>query len=148
VARLLLLGALAVAGVAHAGPVSRAALPRCAASNLRVSVQTQGESTIAWIGVTVRNPGAACALSGSVAFTIEQAGRVAAVNGNPLKISLQERIGRGHTRLVKAGWNNWCRSRRQLVLVVRYAGVTRRMAFKVLPVCLDRRRPSRLLPID
>jgi hypothetical protein len=147
-ARLLLFGALALAAATNAGAAGRAPSVRCKPSQLTVSVRTQGVATTAWIGVTVRNPGAACSLGGSVVFTIEQAGRRAAVNGNPLKRPVQGLLGRGHTRLVKAGWSNWCGTRRQLKLVVRYAGVTRRTTFDVLPVCIDRRRVSRLAPID
>jgi hypothetical protein len=149
VRRLLLLGALALAlSAADAGATSsRATLARCRASHLKISLRTQGVATTAWIGLTVRNPGTACALAGSAVFTIEQAGRPASVKGNPLRIAVQGRLGRGHSRLVKAGWSNWCHSRRSLSVAVRFAGMTHRTAFSALPACIDRTRPSRLQPI-
>jgi hypothetical protein len=143
-----LFGALALAAAANAGAADRSSSARCEPSQLTVSVRTQGVATTAWIGLTVRNPGATCSLGGSAVFTVEQAGRRAAVKGNPLTIAVQGLLGRGHTRLVKAGWSNWCHLRRQSKLVVRYAGLTRRTTFDALPACIDRRRPSRLAPID
>jgi hypothetical protein len=148
VARLLLFGALALAAAANAGAAGRAPSVRCKQSQVAVSVRTQGVATTAWIGLTVRNRSATCSLGGSAVFTIQQAGRQAAVKGNPLKLPVQGPLGRGHTRLVKAGWSNWCGARRQLKLIVQYAGLTRRTTFDVLPVCIDRRRLSRLAPID
>jgi hypothetical protein len=148
VARLLLFGVLALTVAANAGAAGRSPSARCKPSQLTVSVRTQGVATTAWMGLTVRNPGATCSLDRSAVFTIEQAGRRAVVKGNPLTIPVRGLLGRGHTRLVKAGWSNWCHARRQLKLVVRFAGLTRRTTFDVLPVCIDRRRPSRLAPID
>jgi hypothetical protein len=147
--RLLLFGALALAlCAADAGAADRTASTRCTAAHLKVSLRTQGVATAAWIGLTVRNPGAPCSLGGSAVFTIERAGRLAAIKGNPLRIAVQGRLGRGHTRLVKAGWSNWCHARRDLTIAVRYAGVTRRTTFSKLPACVDRALPSRLQPID
>jgi hypothetical protein len=148
--RLLLFGvlALALSGAAGAGAAGRATSGRCTASQLKVTVRTQGVATAASIGLTVRNPGPPCTLRGSAVFTIERAGRVAAVKGNPLRIPIGGPIGRGYARLVKAGWSNWCHSRRDLRAAVRYLGVTRRTTFSALPACIDRTRPSRLQPID
>jgi len=147
VLRLLLLGALTLAFAADAGAAGKAPAASCTSSQLRVSVQTQGVATAAWIALTVRNRGVACALGGSAVFTVDQSGRRAAVGGNPLRIPVRGQLGRGHTRLVKAAWSNWCHARRNLSLVARYAGVTRRMPFRALPACIDRKRPSQLAPI-
>jgi hypothetical protein len=147
-ARLLLVAALAVVPVGSAAASGGAQSGLCAPSQLRVTAQTQGVSTTAWIGVTVRNAGGRCTLAGRVVVEVQQNSRRAAVKGNPLAIPVRGILGHGHTRLVKAVWNNWCRSRAGLRLVVRYAGTTIGKRFHVLPVCIDRRRASQLLPID
>ena len=139
-ARLLLVAAVALA-VAPVGTASRRAA-NCASSQLRVSVQTQGVNTTAWIGVTVRNDGARCALRGSIRLTIERAGRRLAAHGNPLAIPARGVVG---SRLFTADWSNWCGPRAGLRLLVSYAGRTLRTRLNVLPVCLDRRQPSKLL---
>ena len=96
----------------------------------------------------MRNRGAACTLAGSVSFSIKQSGRRAVVSGNPLAIPARGVVAHGRSRLVKAAWTNWCRARTALRLVVGYEDATLRSRFRVLPVCLDRRSPSRLVPID
>ncbi len=147
-ARLLLLAFVVLVAAHSAAAAGGAPLARCAVSQLRVSVETQGVSTATWIGVTLRNRGRACTLAGSVSFSIRQAGRRAAVSGNPLSVPVRGALAHRRTRLAKAAWNNWCRSRAGFRLVVRYEGVTVRKRFARLPVCIDRRRPSQLVPID
>jgi hypothetical protein len=119
----------------------------CASSQLAVSVQTQGENTTAWIGVTVQNRGRACVLAravGRVSLLVERDGRPANVKGNPLTLFASGRFQHGGTRLLIADWGNWCGSRWAIRLAVTLAGSTTRARFSTLPVCLQPRQRSRL----
>jgi hypothetical protein len=136
-----------LAGQVAAG-LGNAAASLCPPSQLRVTVQTQRVASAAWMGLTVRNRGAACTLGGSATFSIRQAGKRAAVQGNPLAVPLRAVLLRGHTRLAKAAWNNWCHARTGFKLVARFAGTTKTLRFRALPTCVDRRTPSRLVRID
>jgi hypothetical protein len=110
-------------------------------------VQTQGENTTAWSGVTVQNRGRACFLTravGRVSLLVEQDGRPANAKGNPLTLFASGRLQHGGTRLLIADWGNWCGSRRAIRLAVTLAGSTTRARFTTLPVCLQPRQPSRL----
>jgi hypothetical protein len=121
----------------------------CARSQLRVSLATQGESTTAWIGVSLRNRGPACTFTrvDRVSLEIEVRGRRAHVEGNPLTLGARGRVGQGETRLLIADWSNWCGSRRTIVLVARVGAATDRAAFSVLPACLQSVRRSRLVAV-
>jgi hypothetical protein len=123
-------------------------VPRCLASQLRLSVRTQGENTTAWIGVTLRNAGAACMLSRAhgVSVTVERRGARALVRGNPLTLHPSGRMRAGGVRLLVANWSNWCGPRDALTLVVHLGAATVRTRFATLPVCLGARSPSKLLP--
>jgi hypothetical protein len=128
-------------------PAATIAPHPCASSQLAVSVQTQGENTTAWIGVTVQNRGIACALTkdvGRVSLLVEQEGRPANVGGNPLTLFASGRLQHGGTRLLIADWGNWCGSRRAIRLAVTLGGSTTRARFSTLPVCLQPRQRSRL----
>lgn len=124
-------------------------VPGCLASQLRASVRTQGENTTAWIGVTLRNSGAACALSRAnrVLLAIERRGALARVHGNPLVLAPTGSIGPGGTRLLVADWSNWCGPRDSLTLVVRLGAGTVRARFSTLPVCLGAGAPSKLVAV-
>lgn len=126
---------------------AEAVLPPCKSAQLGVSVQTQGENTTAWIGVTVQNHGRACVLTravGRVSLLVEQSGRPANVGGNPLTLFAMGRLQHGGTRLLIADWGNWCGSRRAIRLAVSLGGSTTRAPFSTLPVCLQPRQRSRL----
>ena len=141
--------ALAIAAIAGAGGAASASsdgrsTAPCRWEPLRLSVETQGESTTTWIGVHLTNSGPACSLSGAATLTIEQLGRRARVAGNRLVLPLRGLIGRSHARLLRADWDNWCGSRRGLSLRVRYGRVAVLSWFSHLPACLDRSGRSRL----
>ena len=128
-------------------PAATSAPHPCASSQLAVSVQTQGENTTAWIGVTVQNHGRACVLAravGRVSLSVEQNGRPANVGGNPLTLFASGRVQHGGTRLLIADWGNWCGSRRAIRLAVTLGRSTTRARFSTLPVCLQPRQPSQL----
>lgn len=115
-----------------------------------MSVNTQGENTTAWIGVTVRNEGAACVLpkgSAGIRLVIELGGRRAAVAGNPLTLSLSGGLMPEGTRLLIGDWRNWCGSRRGVSLLASFSGSVIRSHFSVLPVCLNRGSVSRLVAV-
>jgi hypothetical protein len=148
--------------IAPAGPVLIGSLERllqpaatvashpCASSQLAVSVQTQGENTTAWIGVTVQNRGGVCTLTkevGRVTLLVEVGARAAAVRGNPLALAATGRLLHGGTRLLIADWMNWCGSRRAVRLAVSLGGSTTRAHFSTLPVCLQPAQPSRLFAV-
>jgi len=128
-------------------PAATSAPHPCASSQLAVSVQTQGENTTAWIGVTVQNHGRACVLAravGRVSLLVEQDGRPVNVGGNPVTLFASGRFQHGGTRLLIADWGNWCGSRRAIRLAVTLGGSTTRARFSTLPVCLQPRQRSRL----
>jgi hypothetical protein len=128
-------------------PAATIASHPCTRSQLAVSVQTQGENTTAWIGVTVQNRGRACVLArivGGFSVVVERDGRPANVKGNPLTLFASGRFQHGGTRLLIADWGNWCGSRRAIRLAVTLAGSTTRVRFSTLPVCLQPRQRSRL----
>jgi hypothetical protein len=126
-----------------------AATRSCALSKLRVSLETQGENTTAWIGVSLHNRGPACTLTrvDRVFLEIEVRGRRAHVAGNPLTLGARGRVGKGDTRLLISDWSNWCGSRRAIVVVARVGAATDRAGFSVLPACLQADRSSRLVAI-
>jgi len=143
--RVLVAVCLCVVAWAPAAPGSSAS--PCGASQLRLSVETQGESTTTWIGVRIRDLGRACVVSGAVELTVERAERPAAIEGNPLRLALTGSIGRGGSRLVRADWANWCGPRRGLSLRARYRGLSVRSRPRHVPVCLGREAASRLVPV-
>jgi hypothetical protein len=134
--------------VATAGSgVAGSTLHPCASSQLAVSVQTQGENTTAWIGVTVQNRGGACTLTskvGRVTLLVAVGGRPARVRGNPLTLIVTGRLLHAGTRMLIADWMNWCGSRRAVRLAVSLDGSTKQAHFSTLPVCPQ---PSRLFAV-
>ena len=137
--------ALTVADVASAA--NGKTHTRCSGSQLRLSVQTQGEKTTAWIGVTIRHPQNPCDLTGAMTFKIMRNGQLVRIEGNPLRVPVSTPVDMNGSHLVRADWSNWCGKRPGLSLLVEYMGLATKSTFPTLPVCLDRARPSRLTAI-
>jgi hypothetical protein len=131
-------------------PAETVAPDPCTSSQLALSVQTQGENTAAWIGVTVQNRGRACTITsvvGRVRLLIEVSGGRAEVAGNPLTLLASGRLAHGGTDLLIADWSNWCGPRRAIRLAIILARATTRARFSVLPVCLQRAQRSRFVAV-
>jgi hypothetical protein len=122
--------------------------PKCATSSLRLSLQTQGGATKSVVFLALANKGeSACLASGKAVFTVEQNGRPARVRNNPLGVPVHSRLPGKQKEIAfnDVWWSNWCGSRRDLDVAVRFDGSIARSPFSVLPVCLDRKSPSRLI---
>ena len=141
-AALTAAAALVAATAAHG---SEAVAP-CALDALRLAVETQGESTTARIGISLRSSAArSCRLSAPVTVTILHAGRWAPVRGNPLRRLVSGVLARGFEKeVLAADWQNWCAGQSGVRLVVSYGTLMNVQPLPVLPACLDRHRPSSL----
>jgi hypothetical protein len=146
--RFLIVGACLLLIAAATPAVSRSGgVAGCRGEQLRLSVQSQGENTTAWIGVSIRNRGRRCRLDGVMTFKLLGAGRLLRIAGNPLRVRTSGLLGADGTRLVRADWSNWCGNRSGLTLRVQYAARTVTFAFAYFPVCLNAVQPSRLVAI-
>lgn len=149
VAVVILAAALVGCGAdSHANSGTSAPAPKCTADTLRLSLQTQGTATqsVTFLALT-NNSRSTCLASGKAVFTVEQNGRLATVRNNPLSMPVRIRLLPKQSKTIfhDVWWNNWCRSRRKIDLAVRFNGSVARSPFSVLPVCLDRKSPSRLI---
>jgi hypothetical protein len=105
---------------------------------------TQGENTTTRIDALLTNRGAACVLPDRLAIAILRAGRAAAVVGNPLRSAASRAIAAGGHVTLSGDWSNWCGSRTSLTVHASYGSLGVRMRPHVVPVCVQRARPSRL----
>jgi hypothetical protein len=146
--RFLIVGACLLLIAAATPAVSRSGgAAGCGSEQLRLSVQSQGENTTAWIGVSIRNRGRGRNLDGVMTFKILGAGRLLRIAGDPLRVRTSGLLGAHGTRLIRADWSNWCGNRSGQTLRVKYAARTVTFAFTYSPVCLNADQPSRLVSI-
>jgi hypothetical protein len=69
------------------------------------------------------------------------------IQNNPLSIPVHLRLSSGQRRFTNPiDWSNWCGSRHQLDIVLRFDGLTTRSHFNYLPRCDQPGRASKLLP--
>jgi hypothetical protein len=120
---------------------------QCSQSKLRMTVQSQGESSTAWIGVIIRNRQARCSLAGVMTIKIVRDGRLVKAAGNPLRVHVSGFLSARGSYFVRADWSNWCGKRSGLRLLVAYAGRASGLRFAYSPRCINRQSPSRLIPI-
>jgi hypothetical protein len=120
---------------------------KCSAKTLRLSLQTQGTATqsVAFLKLIDKSR-RLCLASGEAVFTVEQNGRPARVRNNPLSVPVRIRLLAKQSKTIfnDVWWSNWCGSRRNIDLAVRFDGSIVHSPFSVLPGCLDRKDPSRL----
>ena len=132
----------------RANPGTPTRVSQCAAHTLRLSLQTQGTATQSVVFLALTNTSqSVCRASGKAEFTIEQNGQPAKIRDNPLSLPVHSRLLAGQKKTVfnDVWWRNWCGSRRKIDLAIRFEGSVARSPFSVLPVCLDRKSPSRLI---
>jgi len=145
----LLVTAVTVVGVAGiASARSALPLPICSASQLALSLESQGENTTTRIDVVAMNRGAACHVAGPAAVEITKDGVRAKVTGNPVRRTVSRRLSPGATPLISLDWMNWCGGRSYLELVVSVGAVSARALFRLIPVCLQPGRTSRLVRLS
>ncbi len=108
----------------------------CAATQLGVSVRTQGENTTAWIGTIVQNLGRVC-VAKNVPVIVE-------VEHQRLMLHVSGTLDHGGTQLLVADWGNWCGSRVGVSVTAEVGAAEEVAPVRPLPVCLQRGQPSRL----
>lgn len=99
--RLLIVGASLLLIAAATPAVSQSGgVAGCRSEQLRLSVQSQGENTTTWIGVSIRNHGRSCKLDGVMTFKLLGTGRLLRIAGNPLRVRAAGLLGAQRMRLV------------------------------------------------
>jgi hypothetical protein len=144
--KVALMTAVAVIGVAGSASAGRALPPpACTSSQLALSLESQGESTMTRIDVVATNRGAACHIDADATVEITDDGLRAKIAGNPFRTTVGRHLSRGSTPLVRLDWTNWCAGGSSLRLVVSVGALSAGAYFRHIPVCLQPGRSSRLV---
>lgn len=111
-------------------------------------IRTQGESTTARVDLLVSNRQKRCRLEAKTVVTIEHMGVRARVVGNPFKATLERGLSTGTTDVLRLDWTNWCGQRTGIRVRATAGPLVAISALRPIPLCLQRRDPSKLLRVS